>query len=98
MSAPRRSDLPCHAACAAITALLEGELATEGAERLEAHLADCPDCARAVARERRYRDAMARLARADRAPESLRLRVARLLDQELPAPHEATPTAAAGRR
>lgn len=96
MSASRRSELPCQAARAAIDAMLEGALVADAAKRLEAHLATCPACAQQVARERRYRDAMVRFGRAESAPDSLRARVAVLLDEDR-APGEAASAVTAGR-
>lgn len=87
MSAFRRSEYTCETARAAATALLdEAPLDVEEAERLDAHLLRCTACRRALAGERRYREAMARLAAATHAPASLRERVVQLLAGDGAAP------------
>ncbi len=72
------SEADCAIVLARGDAWLHGEL-SEGATRaIEAHLAECPPCARALAGQRRFLDRMAEAGR-EPAPECLRRRVATIL-------------------
>ena len=64
--------MPCEHSQLELHGYLDGELDAMGAANFERHLADCPDCKRALATEESLRAALQKAALYERAPGSLR--------------------------
>jgi anti-sigma factor RsiW len=77
---PVADDLACQELVELVTEYLEGTLPPRQALRLEAHLADCPDCARYVDQMRLTVGALgaARASRAESLPAGMRDELVRL--------------------
>ena len=65
----RRRDVVCREAVALMSDYLEGNLTRREAERLEAHLAECPHCSEYLAQIRTTIDALGRVGVDDLEPQ-----------------------------
>jgi mycothiol system anti-sigma-R factor len=71
----------CREAIDRLYRFLDGELTSETRQQIQRHLDDCPPCIKAFEFEAELRIVVSKGCR-EQVPESLRMRIAALLDQE----------------
>jgi mycothiol system anti-sigma-R factor len=85
--------LSCERTSQALHAYFDGELDAAGAAEFERHLETCPDCAAALAVHKTLRSSLAKSNLRERAPETLRRKLAAEIGE--PTPRAATPSSSA---